>query len=174
MLPRQLRARRLVLRPFGPGDVDGVLAYATDEAWARYLPVPIPYQRSDAESFVAHATSVDWKQDAFWGLEYESRLVGALDLSVPSPHLGTLGYSIARTEWGRGLATEAVCAVLECVFASQPELVRIEATTHVDNVASMRVLEKAGFTREARLRQRGCLRGRLHDELIWARFRPEA
>ena len=52
---RRLTTRRLVLRPFGPGDVDDVFEYARDPEWAQYLldRVPQPYTRRSAEEFIA-------------------------------------------------------------------------------------------------------------------------
>ena len=51
---RRLTTRRLVLRPFSPGDVDDVFEYARDPEWAEYLPeVPQPYTRRNAEEFIA-------------------------------------------------------------------------------------------------------------------------
>ena len=51
---RRMTTPRLVLRPFGPSDVDDVFEYAKDPEWAKYLPeVPQPYTKRDAEEFIA-------------------------------------------------------------------------------------------------------------------------
>jgi RimJ/RimL family protein N-acetyltransferase len=55
-----------------------------------------------------------------------------------------LGYGLGRGYWGRGYATEAVCAMLD--HARSLGLRRLDAYSFVDNPASARVLEKAGFT----------------------------
>jgi len=62
-----------------------------------------------------------------------------------------IGYNLASAHWGRGLATEAVRALVGFGFA-QLNLNRIEATTNLDNTGSMRVLAKVGFTEEGILR----------------------
>ena len=62
-----------------------------------------------------------------------------------------LGYYLSRDQWGRGLTTEAVRAVLRYGFENM-ELNRIHATAHPENVASIRVLEKVGMRREGLLR----------------------
>lgn len=64
----------------------------------------------------------------------------------------TIGYWIDRARNGRGLATGAVEAVVEYAFG-ELELHRVEAATLVDNAASQRVLEKAGFERIGVARQ---------------------
>ena len=51
----ELRTERLLLRPFAPAGADDVLAYAADEEWGRYLPLPHPYTRQHAQEFVARA-----------------------------------------------------------------------------------------------------------------------
>lgn len=58
-------------------------------------------------------------------------------------HLAELGYSFGRAYWGKGYATEAVRALLE--YARPLGLRQLDAYSFVDNPASARVLEKAGF-----------------------------
>lgn len=49
-----------------------------------------------------------------------------------------------------------------------PELVRVQAMTGVENKASQRVLEKAGFTKEGLLRQYVCIKGEIQDVLVYS------
>ena len=53
--PTELRTERLLLRPYTLADVDDVYAYAKDETWGRFLPVPVPYTYRDAEEYVARS-----------------------------------------------------------------------------------------------------------------------
>lgn len=57
--------------------------------------------------------------------------------------LAELGYALGRAYWGRGYATEAVATLVD--HARALGVVRLEAFSFVDNPASARVLEKAGF-----------------------------
>jgi RimJ/RimL family protein N-acetyltransferase len=60
MLPEVIETNRLVLRPFELGDVDDVYAYAQDEEWSRFLrALPRPYERKDAEQFIARQLLLD-------------------------------------------------------------------------------------------------------------------
>jgi [ribosomal protein S5]-alanine N-acetyltransferase len=82
-----------------------------------------------------------------WFLFQGDRVVGAITLTdiVPGPfRSASLGYWIATDQLGKGLATIAVQAVAE-LADSQLLLHRIEASTLTSNVASQRVLQKAGF-----------------------------
>ncbi|WBQ01982.1 GNAT family N-acetyltransferase [Kribbella sp. CA-293567] len=98
-----------------------------------------------------------------WFLFLGDRVVGAITLSdlVPGPfRSASLGYWIASDQLGKGLATTAVQAVAE--LADRELLLhRIEASTLTDNLASQRVLTKAGF------RQIGTAPTYLHIAGVW-------
>jgi len=69
---------------------------------------------------------------------------------------------LARAYWGQGLITEAVGAIVAFGF-NQIGVNRIEATTNLHNVASIKVLYKVGFREEGILHQYGFWRGQYHD-----------
>jgi len=62
-----------------------------------------------------------------------------------APGVVALGYRLRRAEWGRGYATERARALIRTGF-TEPGVERVVATTHAENFASRRVLEKAGMT----------------------------
>jgi RimJ/RimL family protein N-acetyltransferase len=74
--------------------------------------------------------------------------------------------------WGRGIATEAVRAVTDYAFRTF-DLCRLHAGVFEWNLASMRVLEKAGYTLEARHRRSVTKDGQTIDRLVYALVRPE-
>jgi RimJ/RimL family protein N-acetyltransferase len=74
--------------------------------------------------------------------------------------------------WGRGIATEAVRAVTDYAFRTF-DLCRLHACVFEWNPASMRVLEKAGYTLEARHRRSVTKDGQTIDRLVYALVRPE-
>ncbi|KAF8684406.1 hypothetical protein HU200_044299 [Digitaria exilis] len=82
--------------------------------------------------------------------------------------MASVGYRVARAQWGRGVATRAVRAAAEDVFAAWPWLRRLEAVADVENPASQRVLEKAGFVREGVLRKYIVLKGRPRDMVMFS------
>jgi len=73
--------------------------------------------------------------------------------------------------WGRGIATRAVRALTEWVFATTP-VVRIYAHVFEWNPASARVLEKVGFELEGRMRRSVMKEGKIIDQLMYALVRP--
>ncbi|MDE3001585.1 MAG: GNAT family protein [Gemmatimonadota bacterium] len=168
MLPEVIETDRLRLRPFSLEDVEDVLSYASDPEWARHLgPVPQPYTRADAEGFLANQLSQDRTIRASWAIEYARSAVGGVNIGFDLENrVGTIGYSIARVLWGRGLVTEAAGAVIDASFAADPDLNRIQATTHEQNAGSLRVMEKLGMVREGLLRQDQYLRGKFRNT-VW-------
>jgi [ribosomal protein S5]-alanine N-acetyltransferase len=127
VLPDIIETARLRLRPFRLRDVDDVLGYATDREWARHLPVPQPYTPVDAEKFLAGHVLRDREVHPAWAILHAGAVVGGINLRFHvDHHVGEMGYSIARRDWGRGLATEAARPVMEaasCSALSAPRLV---------------------------------------------------
>ena len=80
---------------------------------------------------------------------------------------GEVGYWLGEPFWGQGIATAAVRAFVKYVFATF-DLVRLDACLYEWNPASARVLEKAGFTFEARLKSAVFKDGQLIDTLLYA------
>lgn len=153
-IPESFDTARLRLRRSRPGDAAAVFEYGSDPEVARYADWPRLVQHEDAERAVANAAS-RWES----GEEYGWRLtvkpddvaVGGVACSI-NGHRAEFGYLVHRELWGRGYATEAAGAVLEWL-QSVPTILRVQATCDVDNLASVRVLEKLGMQREAVLRR---------------------
>ena len=77
-------------------------------------------------------------------------ICGALDLRRPAPDRLEFGYVLARATWGRGLMTEVLRQIVGWA-REQPGIARIGAVCDVDNIASARVMEKAGLVRDGLL-----------------------
>ena len=146
---RDLATPRLLLRPFGPGDVDDVFEYARDPEWAEYLldSVPQPYTRRDAERFVADRMLAP-KTEPSWGIVLDGVGIGGIILNIDPKHeTGAIDYALARPHWGQGLMTEAAGAVVDWGFG-QRGLSRMSSYADLRNRRSWRVMEKLGMTRE--------------------------
>jgi len=83
-----------------------------------------------------------------------------------------IGYALVPNERGKGHCTEATQLMVDYLFLSK-EIARIQATTHVGNAASQKVLEKAGFKREGTLRKAFQSRGERTDLAIFSILREE-
>lgn len=172
--PESLSTKRLLLRPYRSHDVGHILAYATDESWSRFLPVPVPYTRNDAEQFVQSMMTLDPTVHRAWAIVRQETVVGGINVRFfENGIVGEMGWSLAPWFWGQGFATEAAQAVLDTVFTTHAALVRVRAMADVRNVASQRVMEKIGLRYEGTLRQNRLTRGEMIDEMWFGVLRGE-
>jgi RimJ/RimL family protein N-acetyltransferase len=99
-------------------------------------------------------------------------LVSHFNMLAPYGKMQEIGYALVPSERGKGYCTEATQLMLDYLFLSK-DIDRIQATTHVGNVASQKVLEKAGFKREGTLRKAIQSRGEWTDLVIFSILREE-
>uniref|UniRef100_A0ACD5XD36 Uncharacterized protein n=1 Tax=Avena sativa TaxID=4498 RepID=A0ACD5XD36_AVESA len=164
--PAKKPAVEVTLRRFTLAYVDAMMAWASDPLAAapcRWEPY------ASTEPLLAYLRDAVLPHPWFRAicLAGEDRPVGAISVSPTEDGCrAELGYVLARAHWGKGVATAAVRRALETVFGDVEGLLRVEALVDVPNVASQRVLEKAGFTREAVLRSYCVLKGRVKDMVI--------
>ncbi len=173
-LPAAIRTRRLTLRRVRLEDADDVFSLACEDIWMRLLPeARQPYQRRDAERWVARRFLAHWPTEPTWAIEIDGRMVGWVGLNIEPEHAqAELGYAMRPDLRGQGLATEAVRAVVDRVFLDSP-LGKVWARVDTPNAASIRVLEKLGLQREAVMRR--CLErhGELIDLAVYVLLRTE-
>ena len=121
---------------------------------ARYTArIPHPYPKGSAERFVYAAREANaLGRDLTLALTLTNaprKNIGAISLERRGVDRLTLGYALAPEVWGKGYATEAVIALVEAAF-TLTSVVEIDASVRVENPASRRVLEKAGFAHVGR------------------------
>ena len=100
-----------------------------------------------------------------------SRIGLAIHLLDPGKRMA-IGYYLIPSQRGKGYGTEAVRIMVDYLFLSK-DIVRIQAETHPENVASHRVLEKAGFKREGTIRKSFFSRGVWRDTVLFSILREE-
>jgi RimJ/RimL family protein N-acetyltransferase len=83
-----------------------------------------------------------------------------------------IGYTLVPSERGKGYCTEALEIMVDYLFLSK-EMIRIQAQTDPRNLASQKVLEKAGFKKEGTLRKSLFMRGEWRDALLYSILREE-
>jgi RimJ/RimL family protein N-acetyltransferase len=84
-------------------------------------------------------------------LKENGNVIGRINLRIEG-HKVELGYVMSKAYQGKGYMTESARAIIHWSF-QQPTIYRVYATTGVDNIASQRVMEKAGMQREGLLRK---------------------
>lgn len=172
----ELRGRRLVLRAWRPGDEDALALHANNRNVWRNLTdrFPHPYSRKDADEWIArvlkegdppHNLAILVGNEAVGGVGLERhRDLNRLTAEV--------GYWLGEAHWGQGLATEAVRLFTEYAF-EHFDFERLQASVLEWNPASCRVLEKAGFVCEARLRRNIVKNGQVLDSRLYALLRAD-
>jgi RimJ/RimL family protein N-acetyltransferase len=174
-----IRTRRLLLRPYRPDDTDAVFAYHRLPEVHRYLYTE-PRTRAEVEAIVAERAGSAVLTEAGQAitlvaeLAQTGELVGDCVLFWRSKEheQGEVGYVFNPACHGRGLATEAVGALLRLGFEGLG-MHRIAGHLDARNTASARVLERAGLRREAHLVENEFVKGEWTDELIYGILRRE-
>ena len=167
----QLVLERCTIRPWRPDDAESLVKHANNhKVWLGLRDrFPHPYTIQDAHEFLQRATSE--QPTTKFCIEVNGRAVGGMGICLGQDvhrHTATLGYWLGENFWRRGIMTEAVAAFTDFWFDNFP-LHRISAEVFANNPASARVLEKAGFVFEGRLKNNAIKDGELLDSLLHAR-----
>jgi ribosomal-protein-alanine N-acetyltransferase len=173
----EIVSERLILRRMTMDDAGDVFDYARDPEVARFTIWDAHRTIQDTEAFIASVIEGYARRDvATWGVVHraEGRLIGTCGYNgwnrVHSR--AELGYAFGRGYWNRGLATEAVQALIGFGF-TRVNFNRIEAFCVPENVASARVMEKAGMVYEGLLRQSYLVKGVYRDLKIYSILRED-
>lgn len=165
---------RLIARRFEPRDLADFVAMRADPEVARYQSWQ-DFTEADGRDFIEDLAGCNPGEPGWFQFALADRETGAfvgdcgLNISKYDPRLATIGYTIVRPHWNRGLGSEAVTALAAYAFRSFA-LHRITASVDPRNAASCRVLEKAGFTKEAHFRQSEWFKGEWTDDVIYGRL----
>ena len=169
-LPARVPCAGLLLRPWRHDDRPALLRHADDAGLARNLRLlPHPYDAAAADAWLAHAAA-EPAPEGVWAVDVGGEAVGCIALERGTDVEAAsyeVGYWLGRAYWGRGIATEALRAVTALAWGD-PGVARVYAPVFAWNAASMRVLEKAGYAREAVLVRSGVKDGVVFDRVVYA------
>ncbi|MGY1704332.1 GNAT family N-acetyltransferase [Geodermatophilus sp. SYSU D00697] len=172
MIPDELVAGALRLRPWRADDVPAVFAALQDPA-CRLWSGAGTVSREDAALMVRVRMDPALEDRAAWAVvDPAGALLASVSLHSIDRGRGDaeVGYWTVPAARGRGVAPVAVDAVCRWSFPALG-IDRVELCHAVENAASARVAEKAGFSLEGRLRRSYRYGdGVEHDELLWARL----
>ncbi len=168
-----LTTDRLALRELVESDWQAVHEYASDPEVCRFM-IWGPNTAEQTRSFIVRMVELQQERprasfELAVALRDDGRLIGACGIRVrpPEKRQGDIGYVLNSSYWGKGYATEAARTLLKFGF-EELGLRRIIATCDTENIASARVLEKAGMRREARFREEVWLRDHWRDTYQYA------
>jgi RimJ/RimL family protein N-acetyltransferase len=161
------------IRSYTAGDAEALVRHANNRNVSINLRdrFPYPYTRTDADVFLETVWAQQPESD--FAIASAAEVIGGIGLHRQSDvHRlsAEVGYWLAEPYWGRGIATRALRAFSDWVFATTA-LERLYAAVFEWNAASARVLEKAGYALEGRLRRSVIKDGRIIDQLLYGRLR---
>jgi ribosomal-protein-alanine N-acetyltransferase len=166
----ELKGERVRLRPFADSDLDDLYNYWKDPEFAGEFASDYPKSRAEVAALT--------KAGSFFMIESRSGsenigFISYYTVRSDYPYLFEIGYRTMPSERRKGYTTEAAKLLVDYLFTTNKGIERIESVTDTDKVASRRVLEKNGFTREGALRKRVFDRGQYRDEYMYRLLREE-
>ena len=167
----ELKLTRCTIRDWRLDDVESLAKHANNRRVSINLRdrFPYPYRMEDARNFIERAISEG--QEKSHCIEIDGSAVGSIGITIGEDVYrltAEMGYWLAEEFWGQGIMSEVVPAFVDYCF-EKFSLKRIYATTYSRNPASARVLEKAGFVLEGRLRKNVVKDGKILDSLLYAK-----
>jgi RimJ/RimL family protein N-acetyltransferase len=171
-----IKGIRVSLKPVAENDLEDLHRGLLDiESRGPWYPMP-------RMSFTKLRTT--YEEDGLWSPDEglflivgdEGRIVGTVDwerLNGSVPDVEVAYHVFDRADWGKGIASEALDLFAGWLFDSQ-SMNRLLLYIHVDNIASRRVAEKCGFSKEATSRQAWYSKGAWHDVDVYIQTRGES
>ena len=132
--------------------------------------LPYPYTEQDGEYYITSMLEADENDTFAFAITVDGKVAGSIGMfRQGNIHRLTaeLGYYIGEEYWGRGIMTKAVKQICEYVF-EHSDIIRIYAEPFSYNIASCRVLEKAGFQYEGTLRNNAIKNGKVLDMKMYS------
>ena len=166
----ELHGHLCTVRPWRQTDAASLVKYANNANVARQLRdrFPHPYTLSHARQFIRAVAEA--RPITMFATIVEDEAAGGIGFTPGSDverYSAEIGYWLAEPFWGRGITTEAVQLVSDYAFRTC-NMLRLFALPFADNERSNRVLEKAGYVREATLRASSVKNGEPRDQALYA------
>jgi ribosomal-protein-alanine N-acetyltransferase len=166
----ELNGQLVTLRPWRQIDAASLVKYANNPNVARQLRdrFPHPYTAADARQFIQSIANA--RPTTTFAIAVGDEAVGGTGFAPGADverFSAEVGYWLGEPFWGRGFTTEAVRLVSDYAFRTC-NMLRLFALPFADNDRSIRVLEKAGYTREAILRASSVKHGLPRDQALYA------
>ncbi|BCO19491.1 N-acetyltransferase [Alteromonas sp. KC3] len=163
----------VTLRAFSMDDIPQLVSILNDSDVTRYLStkIPMPYTELDAKWWVEEGC----QQGLVRALVVNNKCVGCIGVmpgEFEYSRSGEIGYWLAKSAWRQGFMAEAI-EQLCCEVFDTTDIVRIHAAVFSGNVASMRLLEKCGFSQEAVLKRAIVKADVFYDKFVYALLKKD-
>ncbi len=166
----ELECGKCKVRSWYLNDVESIVLHANNEKiWLSLRDrFPHPYTKADAQSWIQSALSAN--PETNFAIEVSGEAAGGIGLEIKTDverFSAEIGYWLGEEFWNRGICTDALKAVTPWAIKTY-NLNRIFAVPFAENLASMRVLEKAGYRSECVMRRSAFKDGRFVDQTLYA------
>lgn len=160
----------VLLRKWTISDLDNLVRYANNFNVAKFLTnqFPYPYMHEDGRKYIEMVLADN--PTKVFAIEVSGEAVGSIGIFPQSDihsKNAEIGYWLAEPFWGKGIMVEAIRKIVRYGFQTF-DIDRIFARPFGTNKSSQRVLEKAGFTLEARFEKALYKHSEYIDELVYA------
>ena len=143
LLPGTINTDRLFLRAPDMTDAPALHDLANNKAIHKFLArLPHPYTREHAVDFITNLARAE--NEYAYAITLDNAFIGVMGLHLADAEIPELGYWLGQPFWGNGYATEAALGVLRSAVAAG--FLAVSARSITDNIGSVSVLLKAGFT----------------------------
>lgn len=172
-----IKTERLILLPFTIHDSEALFAYRSDAETNKYQGW-IPQSVVDAESFIAKLPAVFDLPESWFQLAIRNKQTNELIGDLGIHFMGDdqqqceLGCTIGKAWHNQGFATEAMQAIINHLFTERNKH-RISASVDPNNTASIKLLERLGFRKEAHFKKSLFLNGTWVDDVIYGLLQEE-
>ena len=168
-----LKLKSCSVRSWEWRDRDAIVRHANNRnVWINLRDrFPHPYTVNDARRWLEMV--VGQKPETNFAIDVAGEAVGGIGFTVQydvARRSAEIGYWLGEDFWGRGIATEALIAVTDYAFSNY-DVCRLYAHVFDWNAASARVLEKAGYEFEGRMKKSVTKDGQTIDQLMYAMIR---
>ena len=172
----KLTLKTCEIRTWRRSDLESLVANANNRnVWINLRDqFPFPYTKRDGQTFLRHMR--ERKPETVFAIAVQGHAVGAIGFVLQKDVdrvSAEIVYWLGEPFWGRGITSEALVVVTRHAVEKHG-LTRLFAVPFAANVASCRVLEKAGYTLEGRLRRSAIKDGKIVDQLMYSFIAPEA
>ncbi|OJJ47328.1 hypothetical protein ASPZODRAFT_132324 [Penicilliopsis zonata CBS 506.65] len=180
-----IKTDQCVIRPYTTEDIESSSHHANNASIARWLRngFPHPYTVDDARKWIDSVLNSSPMYDYVIAVsdgtdtdQAKTTAIGGIGLKTRSDvnhRTMEIGYWLGEEYWGRGIATGVVKAFSTWTFETFPQIVRLEAEVYEGNEGSARVLTKAGYKLEGRMRKAVEKGGKIMDLLIFGLLRED-
>ena len=168
-----IHSKKFILRPFKKGDESSLIENINNKKIAKNTgTIPYPYKLKDARSWIKRNLKLnrEKKPEINFAIDINGMVIGGIGFRKIEGHKAEIGYWLGEKYWGQGIVTTAVKLITKYGF-QELKLKRVYAHVFPFNKGSVRVLEKAGYKYEGRLRKNSFRNNKFIDSLMFAKVK---